>query len=178
MSDLTCATCGTVWNAAQTPLCPTCQTKSWASSPRIVTQKHDPSVLPSALDKFRSVLSNELVADKDAFFGYAAVSGTWYWSIDDQKYCHFTPYPLGQIPGSAIPANYPMPNAPLGGLLIADANNTGYAHAYAEDIQIFHAEIAKQKYIELSRCEVPNCENKSLPGSPKCAKHHSPPLVK
>lgn len=173
MSIVYCKICGTSWDGTCSPICPQCQAKEWEQCLSLIAPKHDPNVLPSASTSYRSVLTEDFVAHKHDFLEYAAYSGEWYFSKQYGKYCHFTPRPLGQIPGSGIHSGNPMPDHALDGLLIANALQSQSAHAYAVDQSRFRAEIHQGKHVPLPRCTVAGCDNIAIPGHSLCQEHRS-----
>src|SRR5947207_1838168 len=131
MSMIKCNNCGHEYDGAVLVMCPRCLSKQWAGEANLITEKHDPDLLPKADKCFRSVVTPDLVANLEQFTAYAAESGQWFFSNRHKKFCHFTETPLGRIPGSGIQRGAAMPGHALDSLLIADADQE--PHAYAVD---------------------------------------------
>lgn len=167
-----CSTCTAEFDPARHSTCPTCLARHWSSAPGLTRPKHDPSFLPSGCPSFRSVLTQEFVADKTTFLHGAAMSGEFLFSNRHKKWCHFTDGPLYLMPGSGVPKNAPMPTHSLDSLLIADA--TGDAHAFAVDCASFKTEISAGDYVRLTTCRSTGCSNPCAPGDSLCATHRAP----
>lgn len=174
MTILTCNKCGNVWDGYKNPLCPKCLAAEWAAKPDFVRAKHDPSMLPSGSPEYRSVLTEDVIVRKSEFLEYAAASGDWFFSKPHNKFCHFTPDPLGVIPGSGLKPGAPWPDHALDGLLIADANRN--SHAYAADQVAFRAGVRTGRLQPLGRCGALGCQNLAVPGESRCTLHRPNPL--
>jgi hypothetical protein len=175
MTMLTCNTCGNVWDGFKMPQCPKCLATQWAAKPDLVRTHHDPAVLPSGYPGYRSVLTEDVIARKQDFLEYAAASGDWFYHTEHKKYCHFTPDPLGVIPGSGIKRGDVWPDHALDGLLIADADQD--AHAYATDQVVFRRGVASGQLLPLGTCDELGCKNLAVPGHTRCALHLVNPLA-
>lgn len=176
MATVACFTCGLSWDATQQPLCPKCLAAQWAGTNDLIRPKHDPGVLPSGCPSYRSVVTEEFVNNKMDFLEYAAANGEWHYSNQHNKYCHFTPDPLGVIPGSGIPRQSPMPTHSLDGILIADADNS--PHAFAADQVQFRSEVSSGDYQPLPFCAEMGCSNRVIPGETLCVLHHTNPRAR
>jgi hypothetical protein len=166
---ITCSNCKSPYEGSRYPSCPLCLSKQWESTPDFIRPKHDPAYLPSGSKKFRSVLTPDFVANKNEFLEYAAASGEWFYSVEDKKFCHFTPTPLSQIPGSGQLKFELQPSFAMSGLLIADAS--AKAHAFAEDITKFQQQVSAGDYQKIPMCSSLGCDNLCVPGKTKCLIH-------
>lgn len=169
----TCQTCGTVWDASRSPYCPKCIASKWDSTPDLIRPKHDPGALPSGYPSFRSVVTDDVVQRRTEFLEYSAASGEWFYSTHHQKYCVFTPDPLGSIPGSGIPRGDTMPTHALDGLVIADA--TQDAHLFTADQVRFRNDVSAGLYQPLPYCCEPGCHRRAVPGEQLCVVHKPNP---
>ncbi len=175
MSFALCATCTHQWNASFSPLCVQCECQRLTAAPNLISDKHDPRLLPLVASFYRSCLSHDFVDNANQFIEYATVSGSWFYSTVHDTWNHFTPEPLGRIPGSGIHAGDPMPDHPLDGLLFADA--LADPHAYAVDEARVRRQIHDGELVPLSRCPREDCDNLCVPGADACALHSNPPLA-
>lgn len=175
MSTALCATCAHQWNASYSPLCAPCECQRLISAPNLISEKHDPRLPPPAEFSYRSCLSHDFVDNPGQFIQYATVSGSWYYSTVHNTWNHFTPEPLGRIPGIGIHAGDQLPDHSLDGLLLADALSD--PHAYAVDEERVLQQIDEGELVPLSRCERNVCGNLCVPGADACAVHSNPPLA-
>jgi hypothetical protein len=176
MSIVRCIACSSPWDAQVAPTCPACQAREWEQTPGFIRPKHDPGVLPSGYPYYRSVLTNEFVADPQPFLEYAAASGTWYFSERHGDYCHVTCTPLGAIPGSGVQPGKTLPDHALDGLVVAGLG--AVAHAYATDTVRFIAELHGVALSALGRCGLASCNNLAIPGVTECVVHVTPPRAR
>ena len=175
MSIATCRSCGERWAASEAPHCPSCLARFWLNTPTLILEKHDPRGEPRVCDSYRSVLTREFLRDRPAFLEHAALYGTWYFDPVHDTYNHYTPEPLGRVPGFGIRAGESLPDHGLAGLLIADANRE--PHAFAVDPAITEERLAVGGYRSLELCRRPGCDNLVVPGASRCASHADPPLA-
>jgi hypothetical protein len=113
----------------------------------------------------------DFVTNKNQFLCAIATTGTYFF---DQKFHNFScilNQPLGQVPGSAIPANYPLPTHPLGSIVVADV--LGYPHVFAEEIQIVDHKISTGVLSPPNKCVENGCFNLAEPGYDRCSNHHT-----
>jgi hypothetical protein len=164
-----CQRCSGCWNASLLPLCPACLAERWSAREDFITPKHHPDGLRSATDSYRSVVTQRFVDAKDRFIAYAARHGRWYFDTHYQHYVHFTPEPLGQVPGVGVPAGSTMPEHALDSMMIADANRD--AHVFAVKREIAEAQIRVGEFVELEPCVQPGCDKLRLPELDVCAVH-------
>jgi hypothetical protein len=176
MSNLTCKSCGTMWDGASQAQCPMCLTRTWTQAPDFVRSKHDPRSLGSISSQFRSVMSGEFMQGSVDQLLYAANNGTVFQSLyHGGKYCYLAPAPVGTPAGSAVPAGGTVTSTALDNFVIADL--TGSPHIYAESQTRIRQGINAGSYIPLSHCIEHNCDNLALPGDHKCARHVQPALA-
>ncbi|QDU56724.1 hypothetical protein Pan181_29340 [Aeoliella mucimassa] len=135
----------------------------------MIRPKHDLGQFPWARSKFRYVVTPDVVARKSDFFDYAAKHGAWYFSTDDNAYCHITQTPLILIPGAGTTAGNPQPTIAMDHLVIAKADSE--THAYADDGTRLSSLIAVGKLQPLLDCEVAGCFNLAVPGQLRCKQH-------
>lgn len=171
MSDVGCNRCGGHFEAARTPLCPTCLVATWLATENFVRPKHDPRLLPLAWESYRSVLSPNLVASPRPHLEFAAQTGTWYRDLHYELFVHMTHSPLGLHPGSGIPEGQTTPLHSLDSLLIAEADSQTEAHAFAVSRSQFEAQIRAGEFEPLKACPIPDCENLRVPAEERCAAH-------
>ena len=112
MSTAFCASCPHQWDASLSPLCIECECRRLIAAPNLISDKHDPRLLPFADWSYHSCLSHDFVENPDQFIEYATASGSWFYSTVHETWNHFTPEPLGRTPGSGIHAGDPMPDHP------------------------------------------------------------------
>jgi hypothetical protein len=175
MSIASCVRCSHQWNASLSPLCARCECKRLIAAPNLISDKHDPRLLPSVGSSYRSCLSHDFVANTDRFVEYAAGRGSWFYSTVHDTWNYFTPQPLGRLPGSGIHAGDPMPDHTLDGLMFADALSD--PHAYAVDEIRIHQQVHDGELVPLSECPRRDCGNLCVPGASACALHSVPPLA-
>ncbi len=175
MSIALCVTCAHHWNASSSPLCVQCESRRLMASPNLISDKHDPRLLPRVGLFYRSCLSHDFVDNANQFVEYATVRGSWLYSTVHDTWNHFTPEPLGRIPGLGIHAGDSMPDHVLDGLLFADA--LADPHAYAVDEAHVQQQIDDGELVPLSRCPGEDCGNLCIPGADACALHSNPPLA-
>jgi hypothetical protein len=137
----------------------------------LVRPKHDPVGLPSRSERYRSVLTQDFIAQQRSYLEFAAVRGTWYYDTFYEMYVHFTPSPLGRSPGVGIPPGKTMPEHALDSLLIVEANSASEAHAFAVDAARHAAQLRAGEFEELGRCPASSCENLAMPGRSHCVDH-------
>jgi hypothetical protein len=172
MSIARCTGCETQWDVSLSPLCSRCEHHRLLAAPGLISDKHDPRQLPLVGPSYRSCLSHEVVDNVDAFVEYATVSGSWYYHTGYDTWNHFTPEPLGRIPGSGIHAGDPMPDHALDGLMFADV--LADPHVYAVDQVRVRRQVREGELIPLWRCSE-DCNNLSIPGEASCVLHAVPP---
>jgi hypothetical protein len=141
----------------------------WSGQADFITAKHHPDGLCSATDSYRSVVTQRFVDAKDRFIAYAAQHGRWYFDTHYEHYVHFTPEPLGRVPGVGVPAGSTTPDHALDSMMIADAN--GAAHVFAVRREVAEAQIRVGEFVELERCELAHCARLRLPDLGTCAFH-------
>jgi hypothetical protein len=171
MSKSTCKRCDTSWNAATTPCCPHCLVETWLATEHFIRPKHDPAELPSRSERYRSVLTQDFVAQRRSYLEHAATHGTWYYDTFYEMYVHFTPNPLGRAPGVGIPPGKTMPEHALDSLLIVEANSASEAHAFAVEAARHASQVRAGEFEALARCPAPDCGNLGVPGSSQCVNH-------
>ena len=176
MSILVCKACGHQWDGASRPECPVCLSTNWAHTLNFVRPKHDPRMLSSSEPSFRSVMSGEFMRDSTDYLRHIASSGTVFQSLrHDGRYTYLAAAPTGTPAGSAVPPNGTVPSYALDCFVVADPK--GAPHIYAESQTKVHETINAGSYIALPVCTEPNCDNLSLPGEQKCARHVFPALA-
>lgn len=125
-----CIECGS-FTKDGLPICVRCLKTKWECLNGFIKPKHDPTKLPWALPKFRSVVTADFITDKQLFIQEIAEQGQYYWDNSHNNYCCVLNRAIGNVSGSAIPAYFPMPTYPLDSLFVADA--IGNPHVFAED---------------------------------------------
>jgi hypothetical protein len=163
-----CMNCETVWDALLAPLCSHCEQQRLLAAPNLISEKHDPRLLPLAGLSYRSCLSLEFVDNVASFVAYATASGSWFYDTIHATWSHFTPEPLGRIPGSGIHAGDPTPDHALDGLMFANVLDD--PHAYAVDQLQVRQEIRDGKLFPLGRCQG-GSDNLCIPGEDVCVLH-------
>lgn len=176
MSIVRCVKCAQSWNASVSPLCSQCECQRLLGAPDLISEKHDPRLLPAVGDSYRSCLSHDFVDNTEQFVQYTTVSGSWFYNTTYDTWNHFTPEPLGRIPGSGIDPGDPMPDHALDGLLIADALVD--PHAYAVDQVRVRQRIQDRELVPLWSCPSNHCDNLCVPGASGCVLHIDPPLAR
>ncbi len=171
MSTADCKRCGASRDAARTPCCPHCLVEGWMATERFVRPKHDPAELPGRSDRYRSVLTQDFVAQRRSYLEYAATHGTWYYDTFYEMYVHLTPSPLGRSPGVGIPPGEPMPAHALDALLVVEADSESEAHAFAVDTEHHAAQVKAGEFEALPGCPAPGCDNLAVPGGSHCVNH-------
>ena len=172
MSIARCADCENQWDASLSPLCSRCEHQRLVAAPNLISDKHDPRLLPLVGPSYRSCLSHEFVYNVDEFVKYATVNGSWFYNTAHDTWNHFTPEPLGRIPGSGIHAGDPTPDHALDGLLFA--NVLADPHAYAVDQVRVRQQVLEDELVPLQRCHG-DCNNLCIPGEAACVVHTVPP---
>jgi hypothetical protein len=172
MSMARCLDCEGQWDALLCPLCSHCEQRRLLAAPNLIAEKHDPRLLPLVGFSYRSCLSHEFVDNVASFVEYATVNGSWFYNTVHATWSHFTPEPLGRIPGSGIHAGEQMPDHALDGLLFA--NVLADPHAYAVDQVQVRQQIRHGKLVPLRRCPG-DCNNLCIPGEIACVLHAVPP---
>ncbi len=173
MSIVRCATCASQWNATLSPMCTQCECQRLIAAPNLITDKHDPNLLPLAYPDYRSCLSHDFVDNMVDFVGYATASGSLFFNTKHETWNHFTPEPLCRIPGSGIHAGNPMPDHALDSLLIADV--FGDPHAFAVDQLLVRKQICDGDLFPLWSCPSNDCRNLCVPNEHGCVLHTNPP---
>ena len=172
MSMARCVDCERLWDVSLSPLCSCCEQERLAAAPNLITDKHDPRLPQLVGLSYRSCLSHDFVDNVNGFIEYATVSGMWFYNTVYATWSHFTPEPLGRIPGSGIHAGDPMPDHALDGLLFA--NVLGDPHAYAVDQARVRQQVRDGELVPLRRCHG-DCNNLCIPGEAACALHEVTP---
>lgn len=175
MSRLRCRVCQNEWLGNVQPQCPHCLGQSWEYDPGFIRDKHDPTHLATSYPEPRTVLSHDFVNRLDDFTQYAAASGTWYWDWGYRNYFHFTPEPLGTMPGSGVGPGKVHPERAYDGLGIVDA--AASPHAIAVEQSTVRSKINEGVYVRLDFCATQDCFNLAVPGNAMCAAHCEPPLA-
>jgi hypothetical protein len=158
-------------DGTEDPICVNCIALKWFSTKGFIKPKHNPLLLPWSMKAFRSVVTYDFVTNKNQFISTIANTGTYFF---DQKFGNFScvlNQPLGQVSGSAIPANYPFPTHPLGSIVIADV--LGHPHVFAEDTQKVNYKISTGVLSLPSICTEKGCQNYAEPGYDRCSNHHA-----
>ena len=141
----------------------------WENIGGFIRPKHNPSLLPWRLPKKRSVITMDFITDKALYIYSLSQNGTYYYDTLHKNYTCVLNIPLGNIAGSAIPANYPLPTYPLNSQIVVDI--FGSPHVYAEDGMVINLEINNGRLIEAVECDSPGCTNLAVPGTTKCQIH-------
>jgi hypothetical protein len=175
VSIVTCRKCGAEWAASVQPCCPVCLVATWLASPNLITDKHHPVKLSLVHDEYRSVVTEDVVANLRAFLEAAAASGTWYYNTEYEKFNHVTRLPLEQKPGSGVGAGKIHPDRRLDDLVIADADRD--PHVFVDDRNETRRKIESGVYRPLEACSREKCDNVTQPRSRECAIHADPPLA-
>ena len=175
MSLVTCRKCETQWAASVRPCCPACLVSMWLASPNLITDKHHPVKLSAAQDEYRSVVTEDVVANLRAFLEDAVAMGTWYYNTEYQKFNHVTRLPLQKKPGSGVRAGKVQPDRLLDDLVIADADRD--PHLFVDDRNETRRKIESGIYRPLETCSREKCDNVTRPGYRECAIHVDPPLA-
>jgi len=171
MSEIDCVRCAGRFDVGRHPVCPACLVDAWLATEGFVREKHDPRRLPMAWQGYRSVLNPNLVAAPRPHLEYAAANGTWYRDTFYEMFVHITHEPLGLHPGSGIPEGETQPDHGLDSLLVAEANSTTEAHAFAVAREQFEAQIQAGEFVPLSACVQSGCTYPGVPGLDHCALH-------
>jgi hypothetical protein len=166
-----CDRCEVTFDARRTPICPACLVERWLGCERFIRPKHDPRLLPMQWEAYRSVLNPSLVMERRAHLAFAAQHGVWHRDRHYDMYVHFTFEPLGNSAGSGIPRGHSMPEHSLDSMLIAEADSTTEAHAFAVTREQFEAQIRAGEFEALDGCEVSGCANLRVPGRDLCTFH-------
>jgi len=135
-----CTDCGSLTKDGL-PMCINCMKNNWESFNGFIKPKHNPLNLPWPLPKYRSVVTEDFIIDKNIFIEAIAEHGIYYWDNRHNNYCCVLNQAIGNVSGSAIPANYPMPTYPLDSLFVADA--IGNPHVFAENYSIISTKLSK-----------------------------------
>lgn len=175
MSKTLCQSCGTSWDATRAPVCPHCLVEAWMATEHFIRPKHDPAELPGSSERYRSILTQDFVAERRVYLEHAASHGTWYYDTFYEMYVHFTPSPLGRSPGVGVPAGKPMPEHALDSLLIVEANSASEAHAFAVEAARHAAQVEAGEFEALGSCPAPGCDNLAVPGRAHCVNHETDP---
>jgi hypothetical protein len=175
MSTAACATCTHEWNASISPLCVRCERERLIAAPNLISEKHDPRFPPLVGSAYRSYLSHDFLENTDQFIEYTTENGSWFYSTVHETWNHFTPSPLGRIPGVGIHAGNPLPDHTLDSLLVADALTDPHAYA-VEEVRI-RQQIRDGRFFPLAHCLRNGCGNLCVPGKDACAVHSDPPLA-
>ncbi len=175
MSSVRCLSCGNVWDAEDQPLCPTCVGQRWSDAPDFISPRHDPRLLPSSTRGYRSVVTHDLIANKDQVIEHMTISGAWYFDDNYGSVCCHTPGPFSVIPGSGIEAGDPMPDHALDDLFVADAVHNPHLMPYDEGQ--FQDEIHGGRFLSLAICVEDGCSNYCVPEHENCVLHVTPPLA-
>ncbi|NLF77123.1 MAG: hypothetical protein GX573_15610 [Chloroflexi bacterium] len=174
MSLNKCVNCEAIWEGSGAAICPRCLATHWAATTGMIRDKHDPRLLPSASDSFRSVLPSDFPDRASEYYLPAAYSGTALYSQRHGKYCYVVGVQPYQNAGSAVPPGSAMPTYALDAFLVADPFG-GNAHIFAEGQEDIAEKIAQGEYTYLDRCEYEGCDNLQMPGERFCAIHTKPP---
>jgi len=175
LSIVECRLCRVEWAATVRPCCPSCLVDTWLASPNLITDKHHPESTDQAHEDYRSVVSDELIANLRSILEDAVMSGTWYFNTEYEKFNHVTRLPLHQKPGSGLRPGNVHPDRRLDDLVIADADQD--PHLFADDRNETRRKIATGIYRPLEPCSRAKCDNLSSPRQRHCAIHSSPPLA-
>lgn len=175
MSVAICRSCGTRWAATVAPCCPTCLLEAWLSSPNLISPKHHPEHQSLVHEEYRSVVSEDIVADIRAILEAAVSDGTWYYNTEYEKFNHVTRLPLQRKPGTGLSSGNMNPDRHLDDLVVADADQD--PHVFADDRNETRRKISKGIYRPLEPCTRSKCDNLSPPRHRKCAIHTDPPLA-
>jgi hypothetical protein len=139
----------------------------------MISEKHDPTRLPSAHSGFRSVVPNELFEQPITYYQAIAYEGTALYSNKHKGYCYVFGVPPYMAAGSAIPSGSAMPTHALDAYLVADPFGSA-PHIYAENVSKIQSYIADGKYELLPACSVEGCNNRQIPGTHYCVIHTKP----
>jgi len=175
VSLVACRACGTEWAATVRPCCPTCLLDRWLASPDLISDKHHPENASEVHPDYRSMVSDELVANLRAVLAEAAMHGTWYYNTEYEKYNHITHLPLQLKPGVGQSAGNARPDRFLEDLVVADADQD--PHLFADGHERTRYKLAAGIYRPLPTCARARCDNLSPPRSRRCVVHVDPPLA-
>jgi len=176
MTNLICRKCGTTWDGQRHNKCPNCEKNYWMSYTGLLKEKHDPRLLPSAHNKFRSVVHPDFIHNREPILDHLANNGTAYFTITHRsKPCKVATMHSGINAGSAIPSGSALPTHSLNSVIIV--NTESDPHIFAEDENNILKKIQYGIMLPFEPCGVPECNNLRLPNSDFCAKHMSPPLA-
>ena len=124
-----CTNCGS-FTKDGLPFCIKCLKNKWEYSKEFIKPKHNPKYLPWALPKFRSVVTEDFITNKPLFIKTIAYEGIYYQDKEHNNFCCVLRQTIGNVSGSAIPANFPLPTYPLDSLIVVDAINNPHVFAY------------------------------------------------
>ena len=172
MSMARCMDCERLWDVSLSPLCSHCEQERLAAAPNLISDKHDPRQRPLVGISYHSCLSHDFVDNVNDFIEYATVSGMWFYNTIHATWSHFTPEPLGRIPGFGIHAGDVMPEHALDGLLLANVLDD--PHAFAVDPERVSQQVRNGELVPLRRC-YGDCNNLCIPGEIACTLHVVPP---
>jgi hypothetical protein len=173
LSIVECRVCHGEWAATIRPCCPSCLLAAWLASPNLVTEKHHPDGASRIHEDYRSVVSEDLIANLRVVLADAVMSGTWYFNTEYEKFNHVTRMPLQRKPGSGLRAGQANPDRRLEDLVVADADQD--PHVFADDSNETRRKIATGIYRPLEACSRAKCDNLSPPRQRYCAIHLDPP---
>lgn len=176
MGNLQCKECNYMWDGEQIPTCPSCQASMWNSVTGMLRPKHDPQYLPSAYNRFRSVMASEFREQSQEYYRHISYSGTALWSNIHGKPFYVAGVPSHLHAGSAVYSGNTTPSHALDAYIIADPFGSA-AHIYAEKEQKIQDGLVNHKYERLSKCATLNCNNCCVYGYNYCAKHLPKPLA-
>ena len=114
-------------------------------------------------------MNTDFIMDTQKSTGYIANYGTCFYSIEDEKYCHFIEMPLEKVPGSAVTTGYINTTDAMDSNVVADS--CGAPHIFSEDKSRFQARINLGLFKTIIICSELGCNNLSHPGSNKCFIH-------
>ena len=131
------------------PFCRTCLIQRWENSKGFIKPKHNPLLLPMKWPEFRSVVTENFITNKQLFIHTLGDQGVYYYDNKHKNYCCVLNQALGNVSGSAIPANYPMPTYPLDSLIVVDLINN--PHVFADDYSNIASSITSGKLIQIKQ---------------------------
>jgi len=142
-----CTICGS-FTKDDLPFCKNCIIYKWEYSNGFIKPKHNPRYLPWSLPKYRSVVTEDFITNKSLFIQTIANEGLYYQDREHNNFCCVLRQTIGNVSGSAIPANYPLPTYPLDSLIVVDVINN--PHVFAYDFSIIDTKIMNEKLIPVA----------------------------